>query len=412
MKKRILFVDDEPTVLQSLQRMFRHMRQEWEMVFVSNGAEALALMAQSPFDVAVSDLRMPLMTGQQFLAEARKRSPKTARFILSEFADKYFILQCLNGAHQFLGKPCDPELLKNIVQRTLSLERWLKNERIQALTSQMAILPALPETYLKVMDHLQSSDTCVETIGDIIARDAGLTAKVLQVANSAFFGLQAQIANPTEAVLLLGLETVKALVLWVHIFSQYHAQRLSDFSIQNLSAHSFSAGMIARDIVRGEDVDQRMADDALAAGLLHDVGKLVLAVNLGEEYRSVRSRARQESQPVWQAEHEHFGATHAEIGAYLLGLWGLPFPILEAVAFHHQPAASGGRHFSGLTAVHVANVLQPSANQSEDRQAQLDHAYLASIGLCERLPVWQKMMRHPPAAGDSPAQHEKNPLCR
>lgn len=399
-------------VLQGLQRMFHHMRHEWEMVFVSNGAEALALMAQSPFDVAVSDLRMPLMTGQQFLAEVRKRSPKTARFILSEFADKYFILQCLNGAHQFLGKPCDPELLKSIVLRTLSLEKWLKNERIQALTSQMAILPALPETYLEVMDLLQSSDTCIETIGDIIARDVGMTAKILQVANSAFFGLQSQIANPTEAVLLLGLETVKALVLWVHIFSQYHAQRLSDFSVQDLSAHSLSVGMMARDIVHAEEVDQRMADDALAAGLLHDVGKLVLAVNLGEEYRSVRNRARQKPQPVWQAEHEHFGATHAEIGAYLLGLWGLPSPILEAVAFHHQPAASGGGHFSALTAIHVANVLERSAGPSEDFLARIDYAHIASLGLCERLAVWQKLIQRPPAAGNGPPQRERNTLCR
>lgn len=193
---------------------------------------------------------------------------------------------------------------------------------------------------------------------------------------------------------MLGLETVKALVLWVHIFSPYHSQCLSDFSIQNLSAHSLSAGMMAGDIVRGEDAGQRMADDALAAGLLHDVGKLVLAVNLGEEYRAVRNRARQKPQPVWQAEQEHFGATHAEIGAYLLGLWGMPFPILEAVAFHHQPAASGGRHFSALTAIHVANVLERSARQNEDFPAQIDYAHIAALGLCERLAVWQKMIRH------------------
>ncbi|MBI4325559.1 MAG: HDOD domain-containing protein [Chloroflexi bacterium] len=412
MKKRILFVDDDPSVLQSLQRLFHHMRHEWEMVFVSNGAEALALMAQSPFDVAVSDLRMPLMTGQQFLAEVRKRSPKTARIIHSEFADKYFILQCLNSAHQFLGKPCDPELLMNIVRRTLSLEQWLTNERLQTLTSQMAILPALPETYLKVMDHLQSSDICIETIGDIIARDVGMTAKVLQVANSAFFGLQAQIANPTEAVLLLGLETVKALVLWVHIFSQYHSQRLSDFSIQNLSAHSLAAGMLAREIVRGEDVDQRMADDALAAGLLHDVGKLVLAVNLGEEYRSVRSLARERSQPVWQAELDRFGVTHAEIGAYLLGLWGLPCAILEAVAFHHQPSASAGGHFSALTAVHVANVLRQSAGLSDDIPAQVDYAHIAALALCERWAVWQKLTQRQTADDNRPPPRERNVLCQ
>jgi HD-like signal output (HDOD) protein len=389
-RRKVLFVDDEPMVLAGLQRTLRGLRQEWEMTFATSGAEALALLEHTPYDVVVSDMRMPDMTGADLLCEVMRRYPRTARLILSGFADRELSMQCAAAAHQFLTKPCDPDTLKTIINRTVELDCWLQNDSLQTLAARLTKLPSLPAVYFELIERLRDPEASLEDIGQIVSRDPAMTAKLLQLVNSAFFGMPREVGSAAEAVMLLGLETVKGLALWMHVFAEYQGATPSGFSLERLSTHCLSTGILARGIARLEHAPALVADEALTAGMLHDVGKLVLAANLPNEYAQVRQRAKAQQVPLIEAEREAFGACHAELGAYVLGLWGLPVAIVEAVAFHHRPGASSLTQFSPLTAVHVANVLDYQfLDQEADATPSLDLAYLARLGLQGRIEAWQ-----------------------
>ncbi|MCI0535465.1 MAG: HDOD domain-containing protein [Verrucomicrobiales bacterium] len=390
-KKRILFVDDEALVLQGLQRMLRQMRNDWELEFVDSGAKALERMAQVNFDVIISDMCMPGMNGAQLLNEVMQRCPKTIRLILSGQADKEMILKCVGAAHQFLSKPCDAEALKLTIRRASSLEALLQNENLRRLIAQMDRLPSVPTVYSQLIQVLQDPDANLEQVGDIIATDIAMTAKVLKLVNSAFFGLRRELSSPAEAALYLGLDTIRALVLSIHAFSQFESLNIVGFSLEALWGHSMEAAAAAKWIAQCEHGEARLCDEAFVAGMLHDMGKLILAANFPKEFHAALRTATLEHLQDTAAEKKIFGASHADVGGYLLGLWGLPGSVVEAVALHHSPAESVEKSFGSLTAVHVAEALIHERDVTEDAAGsrQVDEEYLATLGLSDRLKVWR-----------------------
>jgi HD-like signal output (HDOD) protein/CheY-like chemotaxis protein len=391
MKKRILFVDDESLVLEGLQRMLRSMRADWEMVFVQSGSKALELMAQDPFDVVISDMRMPGMNGAELLAEVLKRFPKTVRLVLSGHADRDLVMKCVGSTHQYLSKPCQPEELKAAIARAGDLDQALRDEGLRHLISRMDRLPSMPSLYVEIVDKLQDPEIGVDDIGAIVAKDMAMTAKILKLVNSAFFGLGRQISSPAEAVTYLGMDTIKSLVLSIHAFSQFATVKVGTFSIDTLWVHSQNTAGLAKEIARMEEADQKLMDEAFVAGLLHDTGKLVLASNFPEQYDQVLQAEPAGTLALLTAEENTFGANHAEVGGYLLGLWGLPVPVVEAIALHHQPGLCPHPSFSPLTTVHVADALigcQPAQAKVSVPEG-LDLNYLAMLGLDSRLEHWR-----------------------
>lgn len=392
MKNQVLFVDDETLVLQGLQRSMRVMRNEWDMTFLDSAAAALAFMETHPVDVIVSDMRMPAMNGAQLLAEVMKRYPRTVRLILSGHADQDLILQCVGSTHQFLSKPCDPEQLRATVSRAMNLESSLKNERVQQLVARMEHLPSVPSLYSEIVDKMHDPDATLDDIGIIIAKDIGMTAKILKLVNSAFFGLRRQVSSPAEAVAYLGLDTIKSLVLSMHAFSQFEAVKAGGFSIARLWDHSMQTAAAAKRLTQLELNDRKLMDEAFVSGLLHDAGKTALAFNFPDQYGEILERAAADDAGLLRVEQETFGANHADVGGYLLGLWGLPTPVVEAIALHHNPSLSGGTTFSPLTAVHVANVL---VHARESASAPLDEKYLERLQLTHRLGDWRNDLLNP-----------------
>lgn len=390
--RKILFVDDETKILQGLQRMLRPMRHEWEMSFTESGENALELLAEQAFDVVVSDMRMPGMNGAQLLAEVRHRHPHIVRIILSGYSDYDLIFKSVGPAHQYLSKPCEADAIKLTVNRACALRDLLRNESLQLLVSKMQSLPSLPTLYNQLLEEVQSPTVTIKKIGAIIARDLGMTVKILQMVNSAFFGLRRQISSPMEAVNLLGLETVMTLVMTIQIFSQFKTADLGGFSPEALYTHSMRVAMIAKQIVQSQE-DLALANDAFTAGLLHDVGHMVLVANMPARYGEFLALVQSAEHSFDACERQFFGATHSEVGAYLLGLWGLPNSIVETVAFHHHPSQCPAAGFTALTAVHIANALEHELHPHCELcpSATLDDAYLTSLGIKERIPVWREL---------------------
>jgi len=389
-KRKILFVDDEPHVVQGLRRMLHGMRGEWDMSFAESGQDALELLDSDRFDVIVSDMRMPGMDGAQLLAEVRERYPYMVRIILSGQSSQETILRSVGPAHQYLSKPCDAATLKATVSRACSLRTLLNNETVLRCISTLKSLPSLPSLYVRLLNELRSPSPSIAKVGEVISSDVGMTAKILQLVNSAFFGISQHVSSPTQAVNLLGLETIKALVLSSQVFSQFQADRLPAHLASHLWDHSLATGAYARAIARLEGLDVRTSDHAFVAGLLHDVGKLVLAVNLFDRYSKALELSESERLPLVSAELKTLGITHAEVGAYLLGLWGLPDPIVEAVAFHHYPDECPAEDFIPLTAVYAANIIEYELHADRtDVVSVADPDYLAGVGLGNRFDAWR-----------------------
>lgn len=394
-QKRILFVDDEPKILDGLRRMLRPMRRDWDMAFVESGPAALDLLAGETFEVVVTDMRMPGMDGGQLLRRVMEHYPQTIRIVLSGQADREAILGGVGPIHQYLSKPCDAETLKASLTRACALGELLADESLKQYISQLETLPSLPSLYDEVVSELQSPTASEKMLGQIISKDIGMSAKVLQLVSSAFFGIRSHIPHPAQAVILLGLDTVKILGLSAQVFSRFTPVQTENLPFPaTFWSHSVNVARMAQQIVKAEGAEQRLVDYAFIAGLLHDVGKLVLATYSPRKYEYVLVQALQENIEVRAAEHRIFGpASHAEVGAYLLGLWGLPEFITNTILFHHTPDQYPQQGCPVLTAVHVANVLENSllSTQALSKSPELNLDYLAHLGLAERLPVWQDL---------------------
>ena len=392
-QKRILFVDDEPMVLKGLQRTLRKMRDEWEMTFASSGQEALDILDQTSMDVIVSDLKMPEMDGTQLLTQVKKHHPHLVRIILSGHLEHEISLKSVQIAHQSLAKPCDADILKHTIAQIFALRDILSNESIKKIVSQIESLPSMPAIYLEIVDEMQSSDPSLKKVGEIVSQDVSMTAKILQVVNSSFFGLARKISSSHEAVIMLGIETIKSLVLSVKIFSEFSQKSFSWFSIDDLFNHSMSVSAYAKAIAKKANLDSSQLDNALMAGLLHDLGKLILATNFSQSYQQVITEAQDSSRHLWELEYETFGTSHAEIGAYLMGLWSLENSIIEAIAFHHCPAKSMNQNMGLLTAVHFGDAVDNNGSTATDQPTDLhlDTGYLDDLGVADQISEWRQV---------------------
>lgn len=390
-KKHILFVDDEPNLLAGLKRMLHHMHEQWDMSFVTSGKEALKLMGQQAFDVVVSDMRMPEMEGAELLNHIKKLYPQTICFILSGCTDKKMILKTVGPADRFLTKPCDPGELKEAISKALDARKSLGNkEQLMATLSETRHLPTIPELYTQLKELLESPDSSFKDISAIISKDISMSAKVLQLVNSAFFGLRQRIKNVHQAAVYLGIGTIKAIIITTDVFSKFSEEEMARFSINKLYKHSILTGILSGKIAA--TLSGQLVDSAGMAGMLHDLGKIIFIKNKPLEYKNIYAKSEKEGIPLHILEKEWMDITHAELGGYLMSKWGLPSEIVEAISFHHAPLQSDKANSAGiLTAVHIADSLYHEIdNTSKDENIRLEAVYLKNLKLETYLPDWKE----------------------
>lgn len=340
-KPRILFVDDEQNVLDGLRRMMRAYREQFDSEFASSGGQALAMAGEKTYDVLVTDMRMPGMDGAELLRRFKERCPRTVRVVLSGHAEQDTALAAVRLTHQYLAKPSDRESLYATLAWAVSLRAILKSDQLQSVVAAVETLPVLPESHQKLVAALHSPVSSLSEIGDLIAGDPGMTAKVLQMVNSAFFGLPTKVVDPAAAVSMLGFETVSALALMLHVFDQFGSPLLKRLRMERFWEHSAKVAADCKRLGMALGFSDKELEAVRVAGMLHDVGKLVLAGNLEQEYMAALNLAHDQQLPSWEAERAIFGADHGQVGAFLLGLWNLPSQIVTAVAWHHHPNLAG-----------------------------------------------------------------------
>jgi HD-like signal output (HDOD) protein len=379
--KRVLFVDDETSLLDGLRVRLHALRSQWEMVFVENGPRAVTELEHRPVDVIVTDVRMPAMDGVELLEIVRDRWPDAIRIVLSGCAGEEQSGRLLSLVHQYISKPCEVDQLENVIRRCMQLREVLSEPRLQALVGRIAHLPAMPRTCTNLRDAMADPDVSVREIARIIHEDSAVAAKVLQLVNSAFFRLARHITSIEQAVGYLGLNAIRTLVMSVEIFSAWRSDlgacELTPARLQE-RAHRVAAA------TRALAHDTAFADDALLAGLLHNIGYWVLLQECPKQMQRAIDAARTHGISLHAAEQDIIGASHAAIGAYLLGVWGLPYPVIEAVAFQDCRQRVRQTRFDVLAALVTAQTLQatgePLVRGTVERcEAGVDARYLQTL---------------------------------
>lgn len=395
MKKRILFVDDEINILKSLKRMLRPMRDQWAMEFALGPHNALHVLKKEMFDVIVTDMRMPNMDGAKLLDIVKKKYPGTVRIILSGHSDQESVMKSVKTAHQYLPKPCKKEVLINTVSRSLALKEVLNQAHLLELVGCIESMPSLPVLYGQLVEELRSPSASSSSVGNIISEDMGMTAKVLQLVNSSFFGMPRHVSSATEAVTMLGIDIMKALVLGIEVFSMINEKSLVE-SVAKIHNHCVKTGAIAREIATLEKMGKHDIDNAVIASMLHDIGKLILIEHFPDKYNEVISLVIDKHLAAHEAENEIFCVSHALVGAHLLGLWGFPDAVVEAVAFHHCPGDSRSKGLDLAGVVYVADIMEYHEQYQKgtwQRLSGVNEAYLKACGVTDRVLLWRDFLR-------------------
>ncbi|MBT8078120.1 MAG: HDOD domain-containing protein [Gammaproteobacteria bacterium] len=395
---RVLFVDDEPNILNGIRRILRPLRKEWEMEFCESGKEALQALEKGDCDVIVSDMKMPGMDGAEFLSAIKDKHPDSIRIALSGETDSNMIFRCVQHAHQYLAKPCDMDVLTGTVNRALSLRSLVQDEELQKVIANMTSLPSLPEAYTAIMEELQSEDASLERIAKIIETDIAMSAKLLQIVNSSFFGLVRHISSPAEGAMFLGVDVIRSLVLTAGVFSQFDESKVKTEDLSAIWNQSLRVGAVAENIMLDVSGDKLLANYAMMGGLMSNVGKLVIAANFPDRFAEIQKLIRAGDRSEIDVEKDVMGHCHTDIGAHLLCIWGLPNPVVECVAYHHSPAACVEEHFVPVSAVHVATAIIDAG--ASDEPKGLDVEYIEKLGVADEIPKWVR------AAHDTDADAE------
>jgi putative nucleotidyltransferase with HDIG domain len=388
--KRILFVDDESDVLDSLHDALRRYRKVWQVRFATSGDDALAQLQAEPADVIVSDIQMPVMNGASLLARIQELYPATIRIVLSGYADCEIVARAATAAHRILAKPCDLDALCLILERSCKLHELSEVAELYRLTVATTTLPSRPGLYTEITQVIANPASTPDEVAAVIEQDAAMTAKVLQLANSAFFGNGRSVARVRDAVVHLGADTIKSLTVSAETFGKLAPEGIEGFSIEDFQLHAMLVARIAAGILPEGETQQ----DAVTAALLHDIGKLVAISDDRDRWNRLSEEARTRRLARHQVEREHDDVTHAATGAYLLALWGLPLGVVEAVAGHHDPDLLPGVTLDAIAAVHIADALAHEAQPALGDGApapKLDPAYLSRLGVSSELSVWRRL---------------------
>jgi putative nucleotidyltransferase with HDIG domain len=344
--RRILFVDDEAQVLEGLRDSLRPRRHEWDMAFAEGGAAALAELARSPFDVVVSDMRMPGVSGAELLQRVRDEHPDVVRVVLSGHSEFTDTLHAAPYAHQFLAKPTAPDEVHRVIERSCNLRDLLADESLKRVVADITSVPSAPEMYRAFSDAIGDADVTAEMLGAVVEREVTLFAAVLRLVNAPFFGIGRCVTAGHDAVTHLGIAALRGVVLAADVFHTFApAAHGRGIDVSVLERHATEVALAASRLSPA-----RGCNDAVAAALLHDVGKLVMAGSASGDVTEIAREAVERQVPLHVVEREQLGITHAEVGACLLGLWGLPYPLVDAVARHHTPEAFAEPDATGITA--------------------------------------------------------------
>lgn len=360
---RVLFVDDDALVLRSLRRMLRRSRNDYEIQFCASGPEALSLLEHYRFDVIFSDMRMPGMSGTEFLDQVQQRHPQTARIALSGYMERSTVFDSIRNTHAFVAKPSGDDQILALIERFRSLLHAISSPELKARLAAMTTVPVLPAIYQQLTDAIDTDEASVAQISAIVQTDPAISAKLLQLSNSAYFGSPRKCLNIDEAISFMGIDSLRDLVLGLKIFDAL-SNPASEKMLTTIWKRCQVVAGVARKIARAEQLPRADLDTLMTASIVQDIGEILLIANsptpLAGPYRWSLCGAS----TAKTLETALNGNDHTDIGVYLLSLWGIPVEVTECIAHQHRPerfadsARTPGHYLLAANAIVEARLKQ------------------------------------------------------
>jgi HD-like signal output (HDOD) protein len=377
-KKQILYVGE---LLAGRDQLQRHSGSN-ALHFAPDAREALDRMGEEPrIDAIVCHAGVRGFSVASFLDEVTAKFPELPCIWFSPrgpSADK--------NAHVIPGTS-DLAGLLPLLTRVLHLRERLADPTVRAVVGKLDTLPSVPSTYWALVEAAAMPNGGSRDIARIVQSDAAMSLRVLQVVNSAFFGLGTRVSSIPQAVDYLGAELLKALVLTAHVFSAMDTRAIRGFSLERFQRYAIRVARFAQRFCP----DPAKAEEVFTAGILRDIGQLVLAVQHPAEFSAMLDRVARTGAPMRAIEREVFGATQADVGAFLLSNWRIPFSIVECTAYCHTPAELEGPDLGVLAVVHAADALAGIVLCGEPEET-LDMRFLERTGYADQVPHWRRMI--------------------
>lgn len=373
--KRILCVNDETRALEQWRRMLLERERGWEVRLATSNADALSVLQSWPPDAVIAASHPPVSDGVGLLSHVRDQRPETIRIVVGEVSANENSLRALKVVHRALPETVDGDLLVETLRRTLLMRDYVSQPELRALLGKVGQLPAVPSVYAELTRRLSDPSVSVFELGELVAEDSALTVQVLRLANSAYFGRGQVVTRITDAAARLGTRLLRSLVLTAEVYGHMPVSPALREKIEDMQRH---ASLVAR-IASGLDPRAAWKDDAFTAGLVHDIGKLLMISRLPELYARIEREAADSYRQEYEVELETLGAHHGSLGACLLGMWGLPSTVIEAVHGHHDLALEVPHTLNAVRAVAIADRLAHAATDTEELKLRSEPLPMAVV---------------------------------
>jgi putative nucleotidyltransferase with HDIG domain len=320
------------------------------------------------------------------LTVAKEKFPHIIRILMVSKWTQELILMSNRIVHLIIEKKALDEQITYLLQKAIRINLLLNDASLIKMVSTFDAMPSLKSVYLEILHHSQKSDSSLKKIGELVESDVVLSAKMLQIANLSIYAKTKRIADVKQAVNSLGLNLLRALIIQVHIFSRGTTSDHATSYLSSVEKHSTKVAKLSRQLAEYLEVDKQTQEESFIVGLLHDIGKFVLSKDAAS-YKAIEKVIKEKMVLPYQAEGEILNTTHAEIGAYLLGIWGFPLTTIEAVAYHHRPLTFEKKEITPITFVHVAEAMIQGEDfvDQETFKENLNLDYLEMLGIKHRV---------------------------
>ena len=393
MEKLIYIVDDEPQIAELLGHLLAVRNKNWKIKIHKNPLNAIKNLESEKPDIVISDYCMPEMQGTEFLENIRIVAPNSLRVLISGNANPTTIATKLTAAHQFLAKPFSPSIVALKIEKALNAFDRLQDPKVQTMVMGLKTLPALPEIYFQLLETLDNYQADIQDISKILKQDGAIMAKVIQLANSPLFAKTVDwkqqptmTVSPNEAIGILGTERLKATVMEHQMFKDFNIEP-NQLATDLLDKNRGETAKLTHQTAIRMQLKDNESKAAFAAGLMHDLGRLVLIDNYPQQYKTICKRAKKEKKPITELEKEIFKITQADVSSFLVSLWGLDQKVATALEFQEKPwEATDKKEQKIATALYITKELVAiKTNNNNFPREKIKTEFIAEIGLKEYL---------------------------
>jgi len=365
----------------------------WEFIRFDSKESLFLLLEQQVCDAVIVPCSMRAQVDIELMSKISRTQPNTIRIFLgAEFWNAAQKVKAAEIAHRIYPSTATIEEMGESIEYQVKLIKLLNRSSLQSYIGTVGCLPSPPRLYRQLTDAVDSDMADLTEISGIVEQDPAVVAQIMRQVNSAFFGFNREISDLKEAISILGVRNLRSLVLSSQLSQQFQEGRdWSEFSFEQIGKRSLLVARLAQAICRRAGANKATQDQAFLAGLLHDLGILIMASHDPDQYKKLLNYAVKKQKPIYLVEKAAFGFFHGEVAGALLALWNLPPQVVEAVMLHHVPHLAKGHEFSALTAVHVADAMLPSVNvEGEcDLASSLSLRYLDQVGVMDEVPQWR-----------------------